>query len=437
MNKQAVVLAADSAATSGGQQAGKIFPSANKIFMLSKAHPVGVMIYGEASFMEVPWDIIIKMYRTRLVDKGFDSLRDYTDDFIRFISEDKIIFPEEQRKRFYIDFIRGFFELLKTQIGERVKDIIKAKGEVDKNEISEVISAFVGEIYDTWHKAEFISPMHQRGLNDLAKKYAEDIGKIIEGVFERHEFKPEILDKLKAIPIYLAIKAPKDVPFPMVSGIVFSGFGLNDIFPKLISFLFVGNCDDFLVYRENVTAEINFNIGASVIPFAQSDMVFTFMEGVNPSYQKEIIHDLDLILNAYKGTVVSELDKTGIAEKQQYDFVKLLEEINGQLMSQYEGALREYRRKEFSNRVTDVVKILPKEEMAVMAETLINLTSFKRRMSFSEQETVGGPIDVAVISKGDGFIWIKRKHYFEPALNPHFIAGYYKEVKNGRESSDK
>jgi hypothetical protein len=43
---------------------------------------------------------------------------------------------------------------------------------------------------------------------------------------------------------------------------------------------------------------------------------------------------------------------------------------------------------------------------------------------------VGGPIDVAVISRGDGFIWIKRKHYFSPELNPQFAANYYREVES-------
>jgi hypothetical protein len=42
-------------------------------------------------------------------------------------------------------------------------------------------------------------------------------------------------------------------------------------------------------------------------------------------------------------------------------------------------------------------------------------------------ETVGPPIDVAVISKGDGFIWIKRKSYFEREFNQRFFANYYKE----------
>jgi hypothetical protein len=59
-----------------------------------------------------------------------------------------------------------------------------------------------------------------------------------------------------------------------------------------------------------------------------------------------------------------------------------------------------------------------------MAEALVNLTSFKRKISL-EAETVGGPIDVAVISKGDGLVWIKRKHYFEPKLNPQFFDLYY------------
>src|ERR1022692_518481 len=66
-----------------------------------------------------------------------------------------------------------------------------------------------------------------------------------------------------------------------------------------------------------------------------------------------------------------------------------------------------------------------KDELAAMAESLVNLTSFKRRIT-AEAETVGGPIDVAVISKGDGFVWIRRKHYFDRNLNPGFFANYYR-----------
>ena len=64
-----------------------------------------------------------------------------------------------------------------------------------------------------------------------------------------------------------------------------------------------------------------------------------------------------------------------------------------------------------------------------MAESFVSLTSLVRRMSPME-ETVGGPVDVVFISKGDGLIWMKRKHYFNPDLNAHFFANYYNDIED-------
>ena len=55
-----------------------------------------------------------------------------------------------------------------------------------------------------------------------------------------------------------------------------------------------------------------------------------------------------------------------------------------------------------------------------MAESLVRMTCLKRHVT-TDDETVGGPVDVAVITKGDGFIWIKRKHYFDASLNQHYF----------------
>lgn len=71
LNKQAVALAADSAVTIGGSNGRKIFNKANKVFTLSKQHPVGIMIYNSASFMATPWETIIKVYRKQLDKKSF------------------------------------------------------------------------------------------------------------------------------------------------------------------------------------------------------------------------------------------------------------------------------------------------------------------------------------------------------------------------------
>lgn len=76
-------------------------------------------------------------------------------------------------------------------------------------------------------------------------------------------------------------------------------------------------------------------------------------------------------------------------------------------------------RSESKAEIEDMVEFMPKPELAKMAEALVNLTSIKRRVSRG-METVGGPIDVALISQSEGFVWVKRKHYFPPELNPRY-----------------
>jgi len=75
--------------------------------------------------------------------------------------------------------------------------------------------------------------------------------------------------------------------------------------------------------------------------------------------------------------------------------------------------------------IVDATCFLSKSELASMAETLVNMVSFRKQVTM-EAETVGGPIDVLVITKGDGPVWIKRKHYFNPELNHHFFSNYLK-----------
>ena len=83
LNRHGVSIAADSAVTLGNTH--KVVNSGNKIFTLSKYYPVAIMTYSNASFMNVPWDIIIKEYRKSLQQRSFPKLSDYQDDFIKYV----------------------------------------------------------------------------------------------------------------------------------------------------------------------------------------------------------------------------------------------------------------------------------------------------------------------------------------------------------------
>jgi hypothetical protein len=145
------------------------------------------------------------------------------------------------------------------------------------------------------------------------------------------------------------------------------------------------------------------------------------MEGVDPEYQMTIEGTVARILDGYTTEMLRKLKRrpsAAIREELTAAQAELLQALGEQLS--------EYRQRAYIDGVISVVGVLPLGELAHMAESLVNLTSFKRRVSM-ETESVAGPIDVAVISRGDGFIWIKRKHYFEPDRNPHFFANYYRE----------
>ena len=163
---------------------------------------------------------------------------------------------------------------------------------------------------------------------------------------------------------------------------------------------------------------------ALIVPFAQKEMVSAFMEGVDPYYR--IIKDV-AIEKTFKN--YAKLIAIYLGLQSDTRRIRKMEKIGEVLLKNLTQDLKAIRGKNYSQPIVSIVSGLPKDELASMAESLVSLTSFKRRVS-PQSETVGGPIDVALISKGDGFIWVKRKHYFKLELNPQFQDNYYKECRD-------
>ena len=72
-------------------------------------------------------------------------------------------------------------------------------------------------------------------------------------------------------------------------------------------------------------------------------------------------------------------------------------------------------RKELATPV--IYDAMPIQDAIDLAEFLVDLTERFSRYT-PGAATVGGPIEIAAITKHEGFKWVKRKHYFSEALNP-------------------
>ena len=97
LNRNGIALAADSAVTVSGGSEIKTFDTVNKVFTLSKLHPVAIMVFGNAEFMRFPWETIVKMYRQQKGAKNEDTIADWSADFCSWLKS----FWQNQRRRYY------------------------------------------------------------------------------------------------------------------------------------------------------------------------------------------------------------------------------------------------------------------------------------------------------------------------------------------------
>jgi hypothetical protein len=101
MNMNALVLAADSAATVsewvGGKFERRYFKGTNKIIQLSNHQPVGAMIYGDADLEGMPWELLIKNFRSTLGSSSFPTIKEYFNRFVKYLEDDRDCFPDPVR----------------------------------------------------------------------------------------------------------------------------------------------------------------------------------------------------------------------------------------------------------------------------------------------------------------------------------------------------
>ena len=439
MNLQAIALAADSAVTVRMLDgSSKIFTQANKLFALSKVAPVGILTYGNASFMGIPWETLVKAYRHNLGTSTFPNLHDYMDSFCDFLSREAVlhITPEVQEK-FAIAAVRQKLTEIEATIQDKVRselvEIMTSNIAIDADVLNrrriEIQARVTNEVFDD-AAVEGFRAINSSTIEKLARKsMRRRIASLRKEIFQR-DLPTNTVRKINRI----AIRIASGLNPNSFTGIAIAGFGDQEVFPSITE-MYIGEVIQGIVKqrpgRKNTMSHDN---SALVLPFAQSDMVQQFMEGIAPEHEEFISRSFVAYLRAYSDNVLKVFgDVTSLT----VDHIReIIEELIPQIVQSFNDNFVDFRRASVVHQIVDAVEMLPKEHLAEMAEALVNLTSLKRRVSLQE-ETVGGPTDVAVITKGDGMVWIKRKQYFPPEVNHGYFArtyGAYRRIGYGSDS---
>jgi hypothetical protein len=429
LNRMGVALAADSAVTIGTKGGPKIYNTVNKLFALSKYEPVGIMIYGAAEFMTIPWEVVIKQYRSRLGQRRLPHLEDYVDSFLAFLSDSKNpLFHESLQEAYLAGYLTLVLSDVKDCIDRRVESVFESGNEITEDEVAEIVRESIEAKHSALSKADDLPETSASRARQILQTRKEVLRRVREEVFEKLPMSSKEIQRLRQVAA-LAIRKEQYQGGPY-SGVVIAGFGEHEHYPSLYVYEVEGLIDGLLRYekpeRTVIGPEEN---AASIRPFAQGEMVDTFMQGLDPSYKDILAGFIHHVMDRMP-KVLMDLPSCNLSEKGKRELVHQWQQESQELSDQFHNGLEMYAQQQFVQPVVELVASLPKDELAAMAEAFVNLTSFRRKVT-PEAETVGGPIDVATITKGDGFIWIQRKHYFKPELNPHFFTNYYRDVTKG------
>ncbi|MGF1689431.1 hypothetical protein L4C36_22685 [Photobacterium japonica] len=408
-NRSAISLAADSAASINGENSNKVFNNAEKLFALTKKHPIGIMIHGSSQLSGVPWEIIIKQYRKECQNDCYDKLTDYANNFFNFTQQfyNQISTQLSEFER------NSSIELSCINSIEKIADLSTDFTD-DGHTLDEAFLKAALLLLDVTSSIELFDNFDESDTIILS----DEISEFVTSLLDEYELNLDS-ECYESVLKYCSEQALKPDPFTFdFTGVVFAGYGDKEFFPSTFSFDVHGMSLGKLKKSYNERNSVSDGSSAGLIAFAQRAEVESFMQGICNSTAIKYEELFESYRNSIKEAVepiIAKIPDKKVRKEVEKEFTRA--EITK--CRQLNNKFQTYVQREHVNKVVEMIEHLPKNELAYMAESLVNLTAFKRKVS-NGLDSVGGPIDVAVISKGEGFVWIKRKHYFPGELNKDY-----------------
>ncbi|MCJ8918578.1 hypothetical protein, partial [Acinetobacter baumannii] len=271
LNPHGVALAADSAVTIGSQ---KIINSAIKLFSLSKTEPVGVMVYGNANLLNIPWETLIKIYRKEHAKNRFEKLENYAESFLSFLKARVTIFDLNIQDQWLEKQIIFIFDFIKNQLQNDVTQKIVRGESVTADDEEKFIIEILTKIRD-FHSG--YEPTWSGDISPAKSKIELVSEPIIKHYFKEFLKNSDVISLLNEIVI---LTVTNNGFIEASTGLVISGFGDDDIFPSVITYQISGYFENTLIYKkdeEKTIVNTNSGMRSGIIAFAQEDVVQSFI----------------------------------------------------------------------------------------------------------------------------------------------------------------
>jgi hypothetical protein len=405
LNKLGVAIAADSAITVGNRDA--IFNTAQKIFPFGDKIPLAFLYYSTTEFMGIPIDVIFRRYMESVQTRKLqlNTVREYLHDFVQFIEKNGDYFTFHEFENRYLTLF--FYERYKEYTQKR--EGIMEQQTTPISESNLIRDTFVALNNELKSKNHYQKKLQYEPSKDYIKKTVVPLIKTFlqVEVFGRDKKDEQLFNEEEAV-LFEYFSGFVSECFQWVfayeniwkTSVYLVGYGQDSLFPSYGGINLFCFLKGKLIYNEGDFGEVSQNKPGLYITLAQDDAIESFLNGLNFDSLFQIESDLTnyIKIEMQKQKEIHHGD-TIFIEKLESLMVKGVEDI----------LYNSERQRQSELNIRSSLANMGLLDLADYAENLIHLQTIRRKyeLSSKNQATVGGPINVAMIDRYEGFRWYK------------------------------
>lgn len=378
-NGYGVAIASDSALTMAGS---RVYDTAEKIIPLAEPNQFAILWSGSSHLHGYPYALLINEWKKSLGETSLPNATKYAESFVAWV-ESSSLFDDFQQLVEYSRLVDGFLNETWSEIDDLRESKFALGEELTEDDCEKVIN-------DRNNRFLNWPVLHGASKGDWYSQLEEEIADWIKERIEywfddvpwTQSLESSLRNSLETYIVHSCIESSQRAT------LAFVGYGTNEVMPSYFELEVRAFFGDSMLWRFKQLTNFDASSGSKYIGvklLAQHDAISTFIAGIDDQTYNRLKNEM------LSGRNESSADSDGTDLEAR--------------TSKVESA---FGRNEKMERFNNVAALMPVGSLVSVAESLIGIQSLSQAVN-GELNTVGGPIDTAVITRQTGFSWVRRK----------------------------
>jgi len=395
LNKLCAGVSSDSSVTLSGRDGPKrTFPTAEKILPLPPPHNIVVLHGGATELLGVPYSVFLGEWMQALPDSPLEKVLDYRTNLEAWVIAQGDLFAKDAQDEYLHWIVRDYLLAVRRDLLKRCQETGLEEGDWNSTQAASIVEEVISSSLEYLGNRPYLRGWEDVDCGAILRAHDDLFKETMEWVFDdtpRTETGDDGLKELTETLLAVYEEYSRDAVLTIV------GYGADELFPASEKVIFQGIIDGRLRVGPIDSTSITVDMSSSIIPLGQTEAVHTFLRAYNPAFLSKAHERLGSVVDKVREIVGAE---PAVLSK--------MEELEATGHEELDSDFEALSWGEFLQPMVDTVAGLPPAEVARMAEALVGLQVL-RQLTQADAETVGGPIDVAIVTRHDGVRWIRHK----------------------------